>query len=141
MRARLFAAVLAVSTGTAAAQEPAGAGDMAGGGSALSTFEPATLPLTGAYGDEAGCARAEGLASEGDTLLLLEPDGLTLPEAVCETAAVHPLRDGAFVMLGACRAEGAREVRSYTLVPDNEYLSFTLHAEDGQELGTVRPCG
>ena len=137
LRAALTRLAGLLLAGTAAAQDA----PLAASEAALLPFDVATLPVVAPYGDEAGCARAAGEAAAGDSAILLDEGGISLHETRCEAAALHPLRDGAFVVLAACQAEGTREVRSYTLVPDAEYLSLTLHASDGRVLGTVRPCG
>ena len=98
------------------------------------------LPILGTYGDEAGCATSAGHAPAGDSLLIVQADEITGYESVCEVAESFPLKDGGFVVLAACAAEGLREVRHFTVLPDAEYTSLGVHAEDGRFLGTVRPC-
>ncbi|MCC5972662.1 MAG: hypothetical protein JJT81_01275 [Rubellimicrobium sp.] len=98
-------------------------------------------PIRGIYGDEGGCARAAGRATNSDMVFLLAPDRIERWESTCPITRIAGLGKGRWQIDVLCSGEGESWTDSYTITPLPGEEGFTIVPTDRLSMHyELRPC-
>jgi hypothetical protein len=102
-----------------------------------------SLDIAGPYGNADGCTVAKGGFVEGDSLLLLQPDGIQSYGTACEFVQVLAARDGTKVVTGLCHFEGEDGVgvQSFAIrKSDKDPEALAVYDSGGSLWGELKRC-